>query len=433
MEHGLNGRLDSITMQLQRLSQGSREMSSTNTRARIPYPWATSDQSSEEILPHVEEVGTADPGEEQKTLTEVRRCNCAKILRRETKSLWTSTWSLSWRDCATSHHLKTCQYWNPSQEVWTTKLSVFHVNVLAAMALTASIRVSKQAGIFSISPSISLRGVVNGSSPAFARLKDLSKVYRHDPQYYDDRVSKSILEKQTSSVTRSVLRLLKEGAVSPYEVDENGRTLLHSALSCVNCRNPVEEVSAFRELIHTLLDAGVAVNEIDLAGETAFDYLVSHIRSYRMCDSRGNSVCEFLANKGAEMSDVLMISSRVDSFQMCVEMQNLTMLEPWQDVTQCGPLSLAVSRRSEQDVIRILRAKPTSTHELNRRKQNPLHLACCWPRGIQLLLDVGANYLVHQTDVCGGLPITYRLTSSGARPHLMPDFSSSTNITFDAF
>ena len=27
----------------------------------------------------------------------------------------------------------------------------------------------------------------------------------------------------------------------------------------------------------------------------------------------------------------------------------------------------------------------------------------------------------------------YRLTSSGARPHLMPDFSYSTNITFDAF
>ena len=386
------------------------EISDTTASARVPDRWATSDQNFEKVLPHVENVETIDARERQKTLTEVRRCNCAKILRRQTKSLWTSTWSLSWSDSTTSHHLKTCQYWNPYQEVWTTKLSVSHVNLLAAMALSASIRISKQAGIFSISPSLTLRGVVNETSPAFALLENLSKLYEHFPQPYDHHVRMSTLEKQTSLVNRSLLRLLKEGAVSPYEVDENGRTLLHRALSCYSDIGPpavVAEVLAFRELIYTLLDAGVAINEVDLAGETAFGYLISHIRFYTNCYSRKYTLCEFLANKGAEINDILLTSSSVTSFRIAVEMQNVAMLEPWQDVTQCGPLSLAVSRRSEQDVIRILRAKPTSTHELNRRKQNPLHLACCWPRGIQLLLDVGANYLVHQTDVCGGLPIMY--------------------------
>ena len=413
MEYGLNGRLDSVTLQLQKMSQKSREMSDTTASARVPDRWATSDQSFEKVLPHVGNVETAYSREREKTLTEVRRCNCGKILRRQTKSLWTSTWSLSWSDSATSHHLKTCQYWNPYQELWTTKFSVSHVNVLAAMALSASIRVSKQAGIFSISPSLTLRGVVNGSSPAFALLEDLSKlyIYKQFPRPYDHRVRMSTLEKQTSLLTHSVLRLLKEGAVSPYEVDENGRTLLHHALSCyLDLRQP-DEVLAFRELIRMLLDAGVAINEVDLAGETALGYLISHIPSYTKSDSRRDSrrytLCEFLANKGAEISDIFLTNSSVTSFRMCVEMQNVAMLEPWQDVTQCGPLSLAVLRRSEQDVIRILWAKPSSIHELNRRKQTPLHLACCWPRGIQLLLDAGANYLVHQADVCDWLPIAY--------------------------
>jgi ankyrin repeat protein len=406
MESGLIGRLDSVLLQLQKMAQESREMSGTTASARIPVPWATSDQSFEEVLPHVEMVETADSGEGQKTLTEFRRCTCAKILRRQTKSLWTSTWSLSWSDSATSHHLKTCQYWNPYQEVWTTKLSVFHVNLLAAMALSASIRISKQAGIFSISPSLTLRGVVNESSPAFALLKDLRKLYE-SKRSFPYRVSTSKLEKQTSLVTRSILRLLKEETVSPYEVDKNGRTLLHSALSCTYNQHQLDEAPAFRELIHTLLDAGVAINEVDLAGETALDYLISHYNVFIRHSSLRYSMCEFLANKGAEMSDVLLTRSDVSEFRISIELQNAAMLEAWQDATQCGPLSLAVLRQSEQDVIRILRTKPSSIHELNRRKQSPLHLACRWPRGIQLLLDVGANYLVHQADVSGSLPIAY--------------------------
>ena len=407
MGSGLNGKLDSVTLQLQKMPQKSREISGTTASARIPDRWAASDQSFETVLPHVGKVESADSGERQKTVTELRRCNCAKILRRQTKSLWTSTWSLSWSDSATSHHLKTCQYWNPYQEVWTTKFSVSHVNRLAAMALSASIRISKQAGILSISPSLTLRGVVNESSPAFALLKDLKKLYI-TPLSGTYRVQITKLGEQTSLLNRSLLRLLKERAVSPYEVDEHGRTLLHSALSCADSNYEVNEIpSAFRELIHTLLDAGVAINEVDLAGQTAFDYLIKRRSIFRANRSQKQSISEFVANNGAEMSDVLLTRYGVNGFQILMEMQHVATLEPWQDITQCGPLSRAVLRKSEQDVMRILRAKPSSIHELNRRKQTPLHLAYCWPHGIQLLLDAGANYLVHQADVCGALPITY--------------------------
>ena len=409
MESDLNGRLETVTLQLQKMPQKSREMSDTTASAWILDPWAPSDQTFEEVLPLVENIGTAHPGERQKTLIESRRCNCANILRRQTKSLRTRTWSLSWSHSITSHHLQTCQYWNPHQEVCSTKLSVFHVNFLAAMALSASIRISKQAGFFWISPSLTLRGVVNGSSPAFALLEDLGKLCEYIPQPYDNRVRMSTLEKQISSVTRSVLRLLKEGAVSPFEVDRNGRTLLHSALSCVMIMDAEDEVHAFRELIDALLDAGVAVNEVDLAGETAFDYLISRWRIFSPTVSKGNSVRKFLTTKGAEMSDVLSIRPLNYTLQISVELQRVAMFEPWQDVNECGPLSSAVLRKSEQDVVRILRAKPSSIQELTRRGQTPMHLACSWPRGIQLLLDAGASYLVHQVDLCGGLPITYSI------------------------
>ena len=248
--------------------------------------------------------------------------------------------------------------------------------------------------------------MVNGSSPAFALLDDLQKLYcdRHSP--YPHAISK--LNKQISSLTRSVRRLLKEGAVSPYEVDENGRTLLHNALLCSYKGCALDEVPAFRELVHTLLDSGVAINEVDLAGETAFDYLVAEWDFFDPNHSQRESVCRLVANNGAEISDVLLRRSSVNGLELILELQNVAMLEPWQDATECGPLSLAVLRKCEQDVIRILRATPSSINELNRRNQNPLHLACCWPRGIQLLLDTGA-YLVHQVDTCGQIPITYSI------------------------
>ena len=407
MEFALNGRLDSVTLQLQKMPEGSREMSGTTASARIPNSWATSDLSFEKLLPPVEEVENADSAERHKTLTEPRRCNCAKILRRQAKSFWASTWSVSWSESATSRHLKTCQYWYPSQEVWTTKLSVSHVNILAAMALSASIGISKGAGkCYQISPSLTLRGVVNGSSPAFALLKDLRKTYSVNDLDHLDTIPK--LNKQISLLTRSVRRFLKEGTVSPHEVDENGRTLLHNALLCTTSLTLPHDLPALGELVHTLLDAHVAINEVDLAGKTAFDYLVSSLNCYIPCKGVRNLTGELLATNGAEMSEVF-LNEGATIFKMSVEMHSINMLEPWQDVTECGPLSLAILRESEQDVIRILRAKPSSINELNRRNLNPLHLASCWPRGIQLLLDAGANHLVHQADICGGLPIRYSI------------------------
>ena len=407
MESALNGRLDSVTLQLQKMPEGSREISSTIVSARIPNSWATSGLSFENVIPPVEEVENADSAERHKTLTEPRRCNCAKILRRQAKSFWASTWSVSWSESATSRHLKTCQYWYPSQEVWTTKLSGSHVNFLAGMALSASIGISKRAGkCYRISPSLTLRGLVTGSSPAFALLRDLRKFCSDNDPDSLEAISK--LKKRISLLTRSVRRLLKEGTVSPYEVDENGRTLLHYALLRNESTYMLDEIPAFRELVRTLLEARVDINEVDLAGQTAFDYLISNLNHYTPWKGERNSTGELLANYGAEMSEIFLKES-ASIFGMSVEMHSINMLEPWQDATECGPLSLAILRESEQDVIRILRAKPSSINELNRRKWTPLHLANCWPRGIQLLLDAGANYLVHQADICGGLPITYSI------------------------
>ena len=407
MESGLNDRLDLITFQVQKTPQKSEEMSGIIASTRISDRWATSDQSSVKVLPHIAKVEIADSQEQQKTLTEFRRCNCARILRRQTKSLWTSTWSFSWSSSATSHHLKTCQYWYPSQEVYTTKLSVSHVNLLAAMALSASIAISKEVGKFyQISPSLTLRGVVNGSSCAFTLLKDVGNFDWDRDLFHLDVTSE--WNKRITLLTRSVRRLLKEGTVSPYEVNKKGRTLLHNAILRIGNTNKLDESRAHRELLYTLLDAGVAINEVDLEGKTAFDYLISSLFYYSSDRSEPNSVGVLLANKGAEMSEVF-LKAGAHRFGMSAEMHSIVLLEPWQDATECGPLSLAVLRESEQDVIRILRAKPTGINELNRRNLNPLHFACCWPRGIRLLLDTGANHLVHQVDIGGGLPITYSI------------------------
>jgi hypothetical protein len=75
------------------------------------------------------------------------------------------------------------------------------------------------------------------------------------------------------------------------------------------------------------LGAGVAINEVNLAGETALDYLPSHFHVFTPDSSQGKSVCEFLANKGAEMSDILLTRSDIGVFRISIELQNAATLE----------------------------------------------------------------------------------------------------------
>jgi len=77
---------------------------------------------------------------------------------------------------------------------------------------------------------------------------------------------------------------------------------------------------------------------------------------------------------------------------------------------QWGPLCLAVVRKLETEVLRILTSNPDAISEKNDRGQSPLHLSCNWPRGTSLLLQFGGTKIINRPDDLNLLPLYYACT-----------------------
>lgn len=82
--------------------------------------------------------------------------------------------------------------------------------------LQLAIKITRGAGGLSISPLLTLRGFVRNDSPVFALFDyDALRLHRCHPADYMDYTSARMLQ------------LFADGAGSPYDVNENGETILH--------------------------------------------------------------------------------------------------------------------------------------------------------------------------------------------------------------
>lgn len=86
-----------------------------------------------------------------------------------------------------------------------------------------------------------------------------------------------------------------------------------------------------------------------------------------------------------------------------------------------GPLTSAIRRRNEDDVLRILTKFPNSLmSEKTIWDQNPLHLAFDWPGGLRILLDHGGSQLIKEPDIEGHIPLAYSFHSANLEaPHIL--------------
>ena len=82
--------------------------------------------------------------------------------------------------------------------------------------LQLAIRITRGAGGFSISPLLTLRGFVRNDSPIFA-LYDSPDLFRPECN----------LEEYMDYASARMLQLFADGAGSPYDVNEDGETILH--------------------------------------------------------------------------------------------------------------------------------------------------------------------------------------------------------------
>jgi ankyrin repeat protein len=62
---------------------------------------------------------------------------------------------------------------------------------------------------------------------------------------------------------------------------------------------------------------------------------------------------------------------------------------------------MAIIRRNQEEVTRILETSPHSVKERNVFGQTPLHLSCSWAIGVQLLLNNGGRAIIDIMDEYG--------------------------------
>ena len=80
----------------------------------------------------------------------------------------------------------------------------------------------------------------------------------------------------------------------------------------------------------------------------------------------------------------------------------------------CNSISLAILRKSEVDLQQALTVSPSSINETNNMGQSALHLAVEWPRGMDLLLQAGAD--VNCRDSRNYSPLFYAVEMSLVEP-----------------
>lgn len=102
------------------------------------------------------------------------------------------------------------------------------------------------------------------------------------------------------------------------------------------------------------------------------------------------------------------------------------------EVLEYGPLTQALFRESQQDVRKVLSASNMPLLEKADSGEKPFHITASWPRGVELLLELGADIaesVIDAKDSQGNTPINYALKLSEPKSiKLLIDSNAQINL-----
>ena len=164
-----------------------------------------------------------------------QRCSC-KLRHNSTQTSYLgmtsySKWKFIFETQSMSHH-PTCHLFASSPSTTVARFRMKRCGALLAGALEASISITRGAGGLSISPNLRCARLVSRDSPAFKLVDHL------DRECYE--LLPKDMGKLEASLDISIHRLallFRDGKASPYDVDLEGRTLLHVRVLCFTMSN----------------------------------------------------------------------------------------------------------------------------------------------------------------------------------------------------
>lgn len=164
-----------------------------------------------------------------------QRCSCKLRLNSTQTSYFGMTsyskWKLIFETQSMSHH-PTCHLFASSPSTTVARFCIKRCGAFLAGALEASISITRGAGGLSLSPNLRCARLVSRDSPAF-------KLVDHLDWEFNVLPPKDIgeLEALVDISIHGLALLFRDGKASPYDVDLEGRTLLHVRVLCFTMSN----------------------------------------------------------------------------------------------------------------------------------------------------------------------------------------------------
>ncbi|KAL9130116.1 MAG: hypothetical protein Q9175_007111 [Cornicularia normoerica] len=199
-------------------------------------------------------------------------CSCSTLIRERAANYSIGRVEFFKTSVESCKHSVTCPLYIGIKATTTVGLKMAYYGRLLANTVRATVSVTAGAGGFSISPCLKFRALVPGDSPAFNLLNSERVMYRFGSRPLSQT---NEICKYFESALQQLYELFTDGAASPTDMDEDGRTLLHVLDKWpwfLNHCN-IEAIQSFRILLMGLVAAEVPLNETDNWGLSALDKL----------------------------------------------------------------------------------------------------------------------------------------------------------------
>ncbi|KAL1970379.1 hypothetical protein VTN77DRAFT_5539 [Rasamsonia byssochlamydoides] len=297
-----------------------------------------------------------------------------------------------------SAHDRSCPLYAFLQRAEHLEAGFTLINSYLGFSLQVVLSLTRGAGGCSISPRLNFRSIVPFDSPAFSCIKKI-----HSMLCDHDRHQQDILDSLKSAPQR-LLELFSDGKAAPSDLNPYGETLLHVACELIPLYRAELLSSHFLEVIaslcNLLITVGVAPNAENNLGFTALDtWIFLSSRAHLPADEFVSFGLSMVTNGGYLSSKRHNISG-VD-FLRSKQLIKAIMERSDEDFV-LSDIAGALYTQSEEDLRDAVSRDGDAINSLIGQF-TVLGLSADWPRGIEILLEAGAD--IDQKDDLGYPPL----------------------------
>ncbi|KAG6357746.1 hypothetical protein INS49_013625 [Diaporthe citri] len=259
-----------------------------------------------------------------------------------------------------------------------------------------------------IQHNFTIRATVPHGSPAF----DLIDGITFNMGFYSAAQS---LRQNLQSCLQELQRLFMEGRAWPTDIeDRTGNNLLHVATSACWHFMADEMKEIYSQFLQTLVEFGVPLMDSSCSSETPIAIVLKRLTRSHKSDVSGftvvTGIVKSLLDLGVDVLDIMPLQTFGPSILPIIGHEAFDE----QGTMDQGELPRALLEKWETQVYDILTRSDAKSHILTRGKvgETPLHVATCWPRGMELLLQLGGDTvtgIIDAEDDNGSTALDYAL------------------------